>query len=172
MSEPSGTRMVGGGTEGSPAAEHEPAAPLQTILSPGVVQEPTAARQHEGQKQAVILVHGMGEQVPMGTLRSFVESMWVRDDGIIARRPWDPKKDGNPVWWKPDVRTGSPELSRITTRAGRQAGETAAGPRTDFYELYWADLTEGNTLAQFRDWFSTCSAAAGAQYHRMSVRSG
>lgn len=118
--------------------------------------DPAAAEKRRSlgaRKLAVVLIHGMGEQVPMETLRSFVETMWVRDPDLHARRPDDPDEDGNPVWWKPDVRTGSPELSRITTRAGRTADGSGEGPRTDFYELYWADLTEGNTLAQFRDWF-------------------
>lgn len=103
-------------------------------------------------KQAVVLVHGMGEQTPMQTLRSFVETMWVRNPDIAARRPTDPPEAGNPVWWKPDQRAGSFELSRITTRAGGSGG-TRDGPRTDFYEFYWADLTDANKLEQLRDWF-------------------
>lgn len=103
-------------------------------------------------KQAVVLVHGMGDQVPMGTLRGFVETMWVQNPNIVARESDDPAKS-NPVWWKPDPRTGSYELSRVTTRVGYGAGTESEGPRTDFYEFYWADLTVTNTIAQFRDWF-------------------
>ena len=29
--------------------------------------------------QAVVIVHGMGEQRPMSTLRGFVEAVWSRD---------------------------------------------------------------------------------------------
>lgn len=110
----------------------------------------SSARPH---KQAVVLVHGMGEQVPMETLRGFVETMWVRDQDIVAHEAEDPQTVGNPVWWKPDPRTGSFELSRITTRASRCEDGKSEGLRNDFYELYWADLTEANTIAQLRDWF-------------------
>lgn len=99
-------------------------------------------------KQALILVHGMGEQVPMETLKGFVDTMWIHDPDIVARKPQDPP--GNPIWWKPDPSTGSYELSRITTREGHQGA--SIGPRTDFFEFYWADLTDVNTLAQLQDW--------------------
>jgi hypothetical protein len=101
-------------------------------------------------KQALILVHGMGEQVPMETLKGFVDTMWIHDTDIDARGDRDPPAQGNPIWWKPDPSTGSYELSRITTREGHQG--TRIGPRTDFFEFYWADLTEVNTLAQLKDW--------------------
>ena len=52
--------------------------------------------------------------------------------------------DPTEVWSKPDARTGSLELRRITTRESiASAPEFPAGVRTDFYELYWADLTAG-----------------------------
>jgi hypothetical protein len=104
-------------------------------------------------KQAVILVHGMGEQAPMQTLRGFVQTMWVSNTDILARDPGDPAGTDNPIWWKPDPRTGSYELSRVTTRAGHQSSEASEGPRTDFFEFYWADLTEANTIEQLQDWF-------------------
>ncbi len=104
-------------------------------------------------RNAVILIHGMGEQMPMQTLRGFVEATWIFNDAIDARSPLDPPDvPGNPVWWKPDSRSSSYELYRITTRSGH-AGEGQRSPRIDFFEFYWADLTSGNTLSQLRDWF-------------------
>ncbi len=44
-----------------------------------------AAKTPPPKKQAVILVHGMGEQVPMETLRGFVETMWIHNPDIDAR---------------------------------------------------------------------------------------
>lgn len=102
-------------------------------------------------KQAIVLVHGMGEQMPMETLRGFVQTMWVEHPTIKARRDTDPG-NRNPVWWKPDPRVGSYELAGITTR-GIIEGDGPEGPRTDFYEFYWADITAANTLDQLRDWF-------------------
>lgn len=105
-------------------------------------------------KQAVLLVHGIGEQMPMETLRGFVETTWSRDPGVV---PWTDDPDGrtdaftergNKVWFKPDSRNDSSELWRITTQHERRSGQ-----RVDFYELYWADLTAGTTLDHVKDFF-------------------
>ncbi|MEO1399325.1 MAG: hypothetical protein AAFU56_10740, partial [Pseudomonadota bacterium] len=82
----------------------------------------------------------MGEQMPMGTLRSFVESVWETDPKLLETEE-DKKTDtvetasrhsatahlshvdptikdtfsGNPYWIKPDDRAGLQELRRITT---------------------------------------------------------
>jgi hypothetical protein len=90
-------------------------------------------------RQAVVIVHGMGEQRPLETLRGFVEAVW----GGSSVPTGEPSDDD--VWIVPDNRTGLTELARITTR---QVG----GARTDFYELYWSDLLVGNTLTQIRAW--------------------
>ncbi len=100
-------------------------------------------------KQAVIIVHGMGEQRPMDTLKSFVKTVWELDTDIS-----DPHAlpEPNKVWSKPDSRSGSLELRRITTRESRKSPAYPVGVRTDFYELYWADLTAGSTWQQFLAW--------------------
>ena len=41
--------------------------------------EKTGKEQAEDPKIAVVVIHGMGEQKPMQTLRSFVECAWQRD---------------------------------------------------------------------------------------------
>jgi hypothetical protein len=98
--------------------------------------------------QAVVVIHGMGEQRPMDTIKAFVKAVWQTDDVIT--------KNGLPnstqVWSKPDDRTGSLELRRITTRETIPDKEFPEGVRTDFYELYWADLTAGSTWDQFTAW--------------------
>lgn len=99
-------------------------------------------------KQAVILVHGMGEQIPMDTIKGFVHTAWETDRVITANGMPNPAK----VWSKPDDRTGSLELRRITTRESIASPAFPAGTRTDFYELYWADLTAGSTWDQFTGW--------------------
>jgi len=91
-------------------------------------------------KQAIVVIHGMGEQKPMGTLRSFVKTIW-RKDPVIAQGNCD-----NPAWIKPDARAGLQELRRITT------GKNAAGVRSDFYEFYWADLMQGTTWQHLMSW--------------------
>jgi hypothetical protein len=105
-------------------------------------------------KQAVIIVHGMGEQRPMGTLKDFVRSVWELDLSISAKKTPEGEDKPNPnmVWSKPDDRTGSLELRRITTRESVVSSSFPNGVRSDFYELYWADLTAGSTWGQFLGW--------------------
>ena len=99
--------------------------------------------------QAVVVIHGMGEQIPMDTLKGFVDAVWVTDPIITRNGYVDPTE----VWSKPDARTGSLELRRITTRESiKSPPEFPGGVRTDFYELYWADLTAGATWEALRAW--------------------
>ena len=98
--------------------------------------------------QAVVAIHGMGEQRPMDTIKGFVRAVWETDDAITRKGLPDPTE----VWSKPDARTGSLELRRITTRESIPSKEFPAGVRADFYELYWADLTAGSTWDQFVAW--------------------
>ncbi len=134
-------------------------------------------------KQAVIVIHGMGEQRPMETLRAFVGGLYAptaaawrqtqeqssiqaaaryAGSNVVMRtvkRTGDAilrtlAGAGNPAetdqyWIVPDARAGSNELSRIRTRPHTVDGRTY---NTDFYELYYADLLSGNTLAHFAGW--------------------
>ena len=92
-------------------------------------------------KQAVIVVHGMGEQRPMETLKAIVKTVWQKDSNVAGGRE-------NDIWIKPDTRAGLQELRRITTGADEN------GKRTDFYEFYWADLMQGNTWQHLTSWIS------------------
>src|SRR5215471_6246658 len=98
--------------------------------------------------QAVVVIHGMGEQRPMDTIKSFVKAVWENDAVITANGLPLPTQ----VWSKPDERTGSLELRRITTRESIPSAQFPGGVRTDFYELYWADLTAGSTWDEFVGW--------------------
>ncbi|HEY0113543.1 MAG TPA: hypothetical protein VGB59_10390 [Allosphingosinicella sp.] len=82
-------------------------------------------------KIAVVMVHGMGEQKPMETLRGFVEPVWVHDPAICGEKKGE-------VFSKPDDVSGSFELRRITTRHSE-----AVKGRCDFYEYYWAHQMTG-----------------------------
>ncbi|RYE72086.1 MAG: hypothetical protein EOO81_04280 [Oxalobacteraceae bacterium] len=103
------------------------------------------AKSRAAARQAVILVHGMGEQIPMDTIKGFVTSLStsIDEDGQIQTAE---------IWSKPDSRTGSLELRRLTTRKSKKGGAFANGVRADFYELYWADLTAGSTVDQLVGW--------------------
>jgi len=108
-------------------------------------------------KQAVILVHGIGEQIPMSTLTGFVDAVWCSDASLInsSRADGDTSqvpRVSNPVWAKPDKRINSFELRRITTERMDIEGNTDNNRRTDFYEFYWAHLSYGTTWAQTYGW--------------------
>lgn len=93
-------------------------------------------------KQAVVLIHGIGEQVPMDTLRGFVRAVWTTDESV--RNPYVPDQ----VWSKPDNVSQNFELRRLTTAEGMN------GKRTDFFELYWADLMVGTKVKHLTAWLS------------------
>ncbi|MBZ9763370.1 hypothetical protein LB553_21150 [Mesorhizobium sp. CA8] len=102
-------------------------------------------------KQAVVIIHGMGEQIPMETLRGFVDAVWVEDPDLIRKeRPdsttGEAPRTKNRVWSKPDGRNRSYELRRITTERLDDRGST------DFFEFYWAHLIYGTTWEQIKSW--------------------
>jgi hypothetical protein len=90
-------------------------------------------------KRAVVIVHGIGDQMPMQTLRGFVDAVWTTDTHLTdhgIRRSWT----------KPDTMSGSFELRRITT------SEDKTRTRTDFYEFYWAHLMRGTRASDVLWW--------------------
>lgn len=68
-------------------------------------------------RQAVVLIHGIGDQIPMDTVRSFVAGV----------------SGGEVVMGKRHRYSGIHELRRFTLKRKRRAR-----PPTDFYELYWS----------------------------------
>lgn len=116
----------------------------------GILSEPAA----DDPKIAVVVIHGMGEQRPMETLRSFVKTVWQHNYNLFqglksgdSYHPWD-------IWSKPDRISGSTELRRLTTsRTRKRSSLDAQGQRADFFELHWADITADNKWSDFREWF-------------------
>lgn len=102
-------------------------------------------------KQAVVLIHGIGEQVPMDNLRQFAEVLWTKDDTV--RQPWIPSH----VWSKPDRMSGNFELRRLTTASNKE------GRRTDFFEFYWADLMKDTKLSHLWAWIKVLLLRPPAQ---------
>ena len=49
-------------------------------------RHPSDATPARAYRQAVILVHGIGEPMPLGTLRGFVQTMWRDNPKIDARK--------------------------------------------------------------------------------------
>ena len=85
--------------------------------------------------QAVIIIHGMGEQRPMETLRSFA-------DAILP----DPKPGDEKYFSRPDSLSESFELRVLQNRSQ---------PRTRFFEYYWQDKVSGTSFSHVVEWLST-----------------
>lgn len=118
---------------------------------PKAVASPASKQASHKPSQAVVVVHGMGEQRPMDTLRGFVQAVWSGDPTRAPPYAQIPDPDNpsatiNQSWITPDSRTKSHELRRITTPYD------VDGRRTDFYELYWADITQGTTRGRLAAW--------------------
>jgi hypothetical protein len=87
-------------------------------------------------RQAVVIIHGIGEQLPMSTLRRFVAAV------IEGSQP-----DGLRFYSKPDRISDTLELRRLTANK-----EYTGKNPTDFYELYWQHLMTGTTFAHIQAW--------------------
>lgn len=95
-------------------------------------------------RQAVLLIHGIGEQRPMASLREFVDAVWVSDRAVQR-----PGAQAGAFWSKPYNLSQNFELRRLTT------GENRAGHRTDFFEFYWAHLMHGTRIGHVLAWAAT-----------------
>ncbi|MEO7221931.1 MAG: hypothetical protein ABIY37_05610 [Devosia sp.] len=107
-------------------------------------KQPAKGRQS---KTAVVVIHGIGEQRPLGTIKEFVETVYRRDRSLATRALGEIGLLDVPI--VPDSSTGSAELRRLTTLAD--------GPpkRTDFFELYWADIMDGTPVDMVTGWIQT-----------------
>ncbi len=94
-------------------------------------------------KQAVVIIHGIGQQQPMDTTWGFVKSMWVRNSRI--HKP----NTAATVWSKPLSGDLNTELRRITT------GYNTGGLRTDFFEFYYQHLIKDTRLSHVFSWAKT-----------------
>lgn len=128
-------------------------------------------------KQAVVIIHGMGEQRPMETLRDFVRAIWMDDYEFCrvttgglnaeaklsaeeAREEVEKKLLGKGTWITPVTgrlaETGVVhENIRITTdyhQSGDHLVREGDEARTDFYEFYWADLMNSSAGSALRRW--------------------
>ncbi|NOZ31527.1 MAG: hypothetical protein GXP01_00315 [Alphaproteobacteria bacterium] len=96
-------------------------------------------------RQAIVVVHGQGEQRPMGTIRDFVKVLWQFNANLMPQKGAGADKDGQNIWIVPDSKSGLYELQRITTPPHN-------GRKTDFFELYYADLLNENSLRNLWRW--------------------
>ena len=113
--------------------------------------EPDRARERAGDvdkpRQAVVIIHGIGEQIPMETLRSFVKAVAPGSDANVR---FERKAES-----KPDHLSPTLELRRMAVPGGRHGWAEGDWVATDFYELYWAHLMQGTAWHHVMAWFSS-----------------
>jgi len=105
----------------------------RTTVQPGKSNERLKSV-FEKQRQAVVVIHGIGNQRPMETLRPFV-------DAILDVDPATSK-----YYSKPDELSNTFELRRLQSKDSR--------PRTDYFELYWQHLVPTATWRKMYDWLT------------------
>jgi len=88
----------------------------------------TKANRHS--RQAIVVIHGIGSQRPLSTVKRFTDALVDRSER----------------WSKPDQLSTSYELRRYQLR------RTRTRPRTDLFELYWADKVPGTKLKHISSW--------------------
>ncbi|MDQ0376003.1 hypothetical protein J2X26_004346 [Cellulomonas humilata] len=86
-------------------------------------------------RQALVVVHGIGQQRPTTTLRNFVEAVF-------------PDMKGTRRFVKPDYASPLVGATSVTV-PGRWAMNR---PTTDVYELYWAHLIRDTTTSEVYAW--------------------
>jgi len=99
-------------------------------------------------RQAVVIIHGIGEQRPMDTLRGFVKAV-TRKAGIrkedVSRRALS----------KPDYISPTLELRRMAVPGNDRPWTPGDWVSTDFYELYWAHMMTGTSWHHVTAWAGT-----------------
>ncbi|MGH2396587.1 MAG: hypothetical protein ACRDFW_06275 [bacterium] len=90
-------------------------------------------------RQAVIVIHGIGEQKPMDTLRGLV-------DAVI---PAPAEATAVKFHSKPDRMSESFELRKLLVPQSRKR------PITDFFEYYWAFHVHGTKYAHLGSWLKS-----------------
>jgi len=88
------------------------------------------AKDNRKGRQAIVMIHGTGARRPMSTTRSFTYAL------LGDERPWS----------KPDQMSATYELRRYQVKRGKYR------PRTDLFELYWADEVPGTQVGQVLSW--------------------
>lgn len=102
-------------------------------------------RNFRRERQAVIVVHGIGEQRPGQLLREFVSNVFDVNAGEM-------------YYVKPDHVSSLFEMRMASVP--RSDGKR---PTTDVYELYWAHLVRDTTLAQVYGWMLRLLLSKGSK---------
>ena len=104
----------------------------EIIASEQLKPQGSAAETSPVQKRrtAVLVVHGMGSQRALDTVRGIVDAVWLDSDA-------KPRKGDKRYWLHPEKKIDDVDLSVITTS---DIPGTPDHRSVDFHELYWAHL--------------------------------
>ncbi|MEW8564063.1 MAG: hypothetical protein AB2541_18280 [Candidatus Thiodiazotropha sp.] len=83
-------------------------------------------------RQAIVVIHGMGEQRPNDILRDFVRTAISKSDSVT--------NEGPSIFLRPDKVSGSYDSLRF------QSYSSNCHSQTEFYEYHWAHHMAGNKL--------------------------
>jgi hypothetical protein len=89
--------------------------------------EPGSEREHK--RTAVLVVHGIGSQRALETVRGVIRGVWLDSD--------NPCDTGRRIWTHPERYVADIDLSVMTTN---EVSGSKDGRIVDFHELYWAHL--------------------------------
>ena len=81
-------------------------------------------------RTAVLVVHGMGSQRPLETVRGIINAVWFNNDDHIQDKT-------HKLWSHPEPSGVDLDLTVMTTNDFK---DPAGGRVADFHELYWAHL--------------------------------
>jgi len=81
-------------------------------------------------RTAVLVVHGMGSQRALDTVRGVIEAVWLDKDT-------EPGPNDKRYWLHPERKSDDLDLSVLTTNP---VSDTIDKRSVDFHELYWAHL--------------------------------
>ena len=107
-------------------------------------------------RQAVVIIHGIGEQRPMETLRKFVTAVTQDVPGQLQEKAES----------KPDHLSPTLELRRMAVPGENVPWSPGQWVSTDFYELYWAHLMTGTAWRHVMAWISTLMLRPPSQVPR------
>jgi hypothetical protein len=105
---------------------------MSEVIASGDPIPGSVVEKNQGPKRrtAVLVVHGMGSQRALDTVRGIVEAVWLdRDD--------KPGMGDKRYWLHPERKNDDLDLSVITTN---EVPGTTDHRSADFHELYWAHL--------------------------------
>jgi hypothetical protein len=101
-----------------------------------------AEKNKKKERQAVVIIHGMGEQRPMDTLRNFAQSI----KNHLSKT--DATEKTSTLRSKPDGVSATYETRMLSLSA------TKNRPIIDFYEFYWAHNMRDTTFGHTTNWLS------------------